>query len=165
MANLVTSLKFIGSIQLDTSRVDAVTHYNNIITDNEANKIAEIFGDSSVAWIYENKSNETLNVFYNGGDFTYSGKSYRTKGLVTILAHFMYYNIVNDKYSRDTAIGTVRSDSESGIVMFDYAKLRNVWNDAAFEVEKLFNFILSNPSLFQSSIEQNDVKQINSFGI
>ena len=165
MANIVTKNAFTGKINIDTSSVFVQTKLNSFIEQTENSIIASLFGENAISWMNTEMLNETisneLKSFRDGGTFVYSdGKTYSFRGLVTILATFIYFDYIQD-FTFNTPIGQVANDANQGSLCVDRKRICSIYNDNVSESIKLHMYVETYPTFFQSDIEQKFLGTVN----
>lgn len=179
MANIVTKTSFVGCINLNTSNPLIVALFDSLITQKEVIHIERLFGKFSAKWIYENaglteglETPTDLLPFYNGGYFTDAdGNDVHFDGLVTILAYYLYCDLLSNQETVNTNLGNIAMKERKSTYSLVYERVSGIgkqvanYNTANFMYHRLCDYIVCNETLFPDNFELTYQESVNIYGI
>lgn len=182
MANIVLLSDFVGEININSANQNIQTILNNTISQREAFYIKKMFGKYSVKWVYDHvyvpeteedgAVNPDYQLFYDGGNFTDTdGNTITFKGIKTILAYFLYSDLLTSEEYLNTSMGNIVTKERASTYSLTYqntdsiVKKVNIFNKAIEMYEMLCEYMLLNETLFPDNFELTELEYANIYGI
>lgn len=160
---LIDYTYFKGIITLDFSRADVkekITEYSDYCEDKY---FRLLMGNTQY---YDYKQNPTAAKYVSllaTGYFTYGGETYY-KDIKTMLAHFVFVHLSNDKGSFDSPLGMMQAANENATIAISKDKLVKAYNKAVDMYNDMYNYMNTLPTDF-ANVEHTPLQYANTFGI
>ena len=163
MAILVDYTYYKGSINIDTSKQsvkERLFEYSNLI---EEKYLKKLLGNKTYYDYVANKTSAKYVNLLNKATFDSGSETYEND-IKQMLAQFVYFHFITDDMGKNTPVGEVVPNVETGVIGYNHSKLCNAYNKGV----DLFNVAityLSEQSVNFPDASPIQLEKINSFGL